>query len=153
MQQCLDVISEYGRKWRCNFNSSKSQIVIHCPRKNADMVLKLSGIPLNIVRNYKYLGIEIQNRLNWKIYKRRILCKAVRITTMIKAIWKINNKVKTMTMSDIWNSLVRPILEYGAEIWGFKRRPAAETLHRSFGRFLLGHRRNSSNGAVYGDLD
>ena len=55
-------------------------------------------------------------------------------------------------MFHIWNTLVRPLLEYGAEIWGFKKWEEAEILHRDYGRFLLGHQRYSSKAAIYGDL-
>ena len=43
-------------------------------------------------------------------------------------------------------------MEYGTEIWGFQKWAETDILHRSFGRFLLGHKKQSSNATVYGDL-
>merc|ERR1712081_111314 len=49
-------------------------------------------------------------------------------------------------------ALVRQVLEYGAETWGGGKWEAAKTLQRQIGRFILGHRRNSNNCTVLGEL-
>ena len=152
LKKCLTKITEYGIKWRCSFNGKKSQVVIHGRKIKNEHIFQIGNKILKQVQSYKYLGIEIQRNLNWKTYKDRILGKAKKITTMIKAMFLKNNKILITTMCKIWDSLVRPILEYGSEIWGFKEWPEAEILHRNYGRFLLGHYRNSTKGSIYGDL-
>ena len=52
----------------------------------------------------------------------------------------------------IWNMLVRPLLEYGAEIWGPEKWEDAEKLQRNMGRRILGVRQNVNNEVVYGEL-
>ena len=152
MKECLKVVTEYGERWRCTFNSSKSKIVLHGRKTKKGETFTLGHNPLEQVLSYKYLGLEIQRNLNWKLYKERALSKATRVTTLIKALFLKNNKITIQTMTQLWNALARPILEYGAEIWGFRKWAEADRLHRSFGRFLLGHKKHSSNASVYGDL-
>ena len=55
-------------------------------------------------------------------------------------------------MCNTWNALVRPVLEYGAEIWGSGSWEAGERLHHSFGKFLLGIGNRASNSFMYSEL-
>ena len=55
-------------------------------------------------------------------------------------------------MKRSWEGLVRPLLEYGVEIWGSLKWNEAETLQRKMGRYILGHWYNSNNGVVMNEL-
>ena len=52
----------------------------------------------------------------------------------------------------IWNTLVRSVLEYGAEVWGTEKWEDAEKIQRKMGRRILGIRENANNEVVYGEL-
>ena len=130
LTKCLRVVSEYGFKWRCKYNSKKSQILIHGRKPKKPTTFYLNEEALACVHAYKYLGVDIQRNLKWKNYKHRILGKAKRLTIMIKAMLKKNNRLYITTLVNTWNTLVRPILEYRAEIWGFGDWTEAEVLHR-----------------------
>ena len=51
-----------------------------------------------------------------------------------------------------WEVLVRPVLEYGCEIWGAGRWEEVERLQNSMGRRILGVNRKTSGAAVRGEL-
>ena len=48
--------------------------------------------------------------------------------------------------------MIRPVLEYGAEVWGGGRWLEAEQIMRKVGRTLLGVARNTNNEVVQGEL-
>ena len=48
--------------------------------------------------------------------------------------------------------MVKPILCYGCEIWGFKESQELESTELSFLKFILGLPQNATNAAVRGEL-
>ena len=53
---------------------------------------------------------------------------------------------------DFFDKLVRPILCYGAEVWGFSKINLQERVHLQFCKKLLGVKRTTQNDFVYGEL-
>ena len=53
---------------------------------------------------------------------------------------------------NLWEVLVRPILEYAAEVWGGGVWEAAEKLQREIGKLILGAPTRTANEVVLGDL-
>ena len=115
LQQMLDIVAEYAKKWRFELNPKKSEIVVFgskYPPKN--LTLQLGEHTLETVSCYKYLGIELTRTLKWTPYTERILEKATR---NMQKTWAMGIPggflgIKVSVMKR------RSILEYGCEIWG-----------------------------------
>ena len=102
--------------------------------------------------SYKYLGIEIEDKLKWSLFKKRLLEKANR---NMRAAMGMGNKKKHLSVKaaiGLWKALVLPILEYAAEIWGDREWKEAEILQRTIAKRILGLHKRSSTEAVLGDL-
>ena len=75
-----------------------------------------------------------------------------------KAIFKINKylnnfvSVSPRHYLDLFDKLVRPILQYGSEVWGFANAPVIERLHLRFCKRILGVKTSTQNDFVYGEL-
>ena len=119
LQKLLDIVSEYCYKWRCRINNKKSQVVIYTNKRTEPKKLSwiLNKKPIEQVNLYKYLGIEIERKRSWSIYKNKILKKAKRAAGFLKWIARANPFLKTKTLQKIWYGLGRSRLEYGAELF------------------------------------
>ena len=53
---------------------------------------------------------------------------------------------------DLFDKLVRPILQYGCEVWGFANALVIERLHLHFCKQILGVKKSTQNDFVYGEL-
>ena len=53
---------------------------------------------------------------------------------------------------DLFDKLIKPVLHYGCEIWGFQNAAPLERLHTQFCKRLLGVKRSTQNDFVYGEL-
>ena len=53
----------------------------------------------------------------------------------------------------LYDSLVSPIIEYGASIWGYKNVSCINAMHNRACRFFLGVGKYTPNAAVTGDMD
>jgi len=87
-----------------------------------------------------------------KKLKDRILKKAKKKYGLVLILHARHSFLSTLALTNIWQALVRPILEYAAEVWGEGNWEKAEILQREMGRNLLGHVGNSANESVLGDL-
>ena len=53
---------------------------------------------------------------------------------------------------DLFDMLIRPILCYGALIWGFSKPVQQESVHLQFCKQMLGVKKCTQNDFVYGEL-
>lgn len=56
------------------------------------------------------------------------------------------------TQINVFDTYVKSVLCYGAEIWGFHKGPDVERVHINFCKRILGVRKNTCNSAVYYEL-
>ena len=106
------------------------------------------------VKEYKYLGLEIQNSKKWMKYKERILKKAKKIVGYIKWVNRGNIFLSIKVLSKLWFGLGRSTLEYGAEIWGGGGQwEEAEKLQRKISRYILKAKENVNNNHLEGELN
>ena len=113
---------------------------------------KLGGKTIQQVDSYKYLGIVVKPNLRWDKFKHRLLEKAKKALVISWAMGIRSGHLTVTAALNIWNTLVRPHLEYGWKIWDPEKWEDAEKLQRKMGRRILGVRQNVNNEVVYGEL-
>ena len=59
---------------------------------------------------------------------------------------------KPSLLCHLFDSLIRPIANYGCEVWGYVKAEDLEVVHRRFCKFALGVPNTATNLAVYGEL-
>ena len=152
LKKGLKIATEFGKKWRCKYNAKKTQVVLFGKNKNKKHNWKIGTNEIKQVESYKYLGIEIENKMKWKLFKKRLLDKSER---NMRAAMGMGTRTKHLSVKaavGIWKAVVRPVLEYAAEIWGDKDWKEAEILQRTMAKRILGMKERASNEAVLGDL-
>ena len=55
-------------------------------------------------------------------------------------------------MLDLFENIVKPILFYEAEVWGFPKANAIERVHTKFCKNVLAVKCSTQNNFIYGDL-
>ena len=63
----LKICTKYGNLWRIKFNPLKSNIIKFGQHKNSNGSFLLNGLPLTITNKIKYLGVEIENQLDFDL--------------------------------------------------------------------------------------
>jgi hypothetical protein len=128
----MEVTSDYSKKWRFDFNYDKSAVVIfENARNSAPLTLgvcttecicghhwKLGDKLIVETDVYKYLGIELDKKLTFKLFKNRIADKARKSRTKIWNMGMRNGALSVKASIQLWESVVGSNLEYGAEVWG-----------------------------------
>lgn len=111
-----DIIHWLGRN---NFliNVNKTKIIEFKTKNLKDMPLNINhnGDPIERVNSYKFLGVNIDNFLNWKIHINAV-CK--KINKFVYALKRLSQVVSVETSLSAYHGYVSSVLNYGLIIWG-----------------------------------
>src|SRR3954466_7718503 len=119
LQKMLDIVTSKSRKWRFRVNpkKGKSEVMIfgRKPRKTKEgRKWKLAGEEIQETECYKYLGVELVGRLDYKKLKERYVAEARKRMMMVWAMGMRGGELPPKDCCMVWNALVRPV----AVIWG-----------------------------------
>ena len=108
---------------------------------------------LEVVNKYKYLGYTLTTKLSVDIALSEYAGKAKgRIVSIFRALYRLG-KIDLGVFFKLFDSQVKPILLYGAEIWGIKRRDIIEKVHLFACKKLLGVSVKTPNAFIYFELN
>ena len=148
LRRMNQVISDFAFKNRYRFNAKKSAVMVFSSNKTLIHQVRsehwlLSGEQVSVTDHYKYLGVDIlTNVKNWSKYLNRAIAVAGRISNDLGWICRREKGLLPRTAMTIWKSVVRPHLEYAAEIWAGdvpkKLMNRAENVQTNFARSILG---------------
>ena len=172
LQNSLNKLETYCKEWHLVVSIKKTKIVVFNKTGNLlkGFVFKYGGKHLELVREFKYLGITVT--ASGGLYSAR---EKLRKQTnkayfpMLRVLQKIN--FDTTTSLKFFDSLIKPILTYNCELWSQISRykleslecnklsleetyfdNPAEKLHLQFCRTVLGVSNKTSNLATLGEL-
>ena len=112
--------------------------MVYGARKKSKVEWMLGGGKVDQVDSYKYLGLEIKGNLGWTKFKERLIEKAKKTMRIAWAMGIRKGRLTVRAACGVWITLVRPILEYGAEILGAGEWEEAEKLQREMAKRILG---------------
>ena len=119
LEKSLSLVENYCNKWQLNVNISKTKILIFNRKFNSCLPpLKLCGKPIEYVKSFVYLGIEISNTGSFNPAISRLCSKATRAYYSLKQEFNIYNNTNPKVIMKLYETMIVPILTYGSEIWG-----------------------------------
>ena len=103
---------------RISLNASKTEFVIfRSPWKSLDCLprLKLSGKILIPSKSVKYLGVHIDEHLNWKAHTTSVALKLRRANG---ALSKLRHFVSSKILLNVYHAIFASHMRYACQIWG-----------------------------------
>ncbi len=116
--RALSVLKTYCKKWQLVVNVDKTKIVVFNKPSFKKKSLPYNEQDIEVVKEYTYLGIKISNSGSFTKAIKALHNSALRAYFSIKSICYQNAYCKPRTMVKLFDSMVKPILLYGSEIWG-----------------------------------
>ena len=113
LQHDLHTLHRWSKSWKMAFNGKKCH-VMHVTR-NITITrcsYTLGQDKLTPVSHHPYLGVELDDHLNWNEQTERARSKGVRMLNMIRR--NFTRGITLMIRCEIYKSLVRPSMEYGS---------------------------------------
>ena len=115
-QQDLDTLSSWATTWKISFNLTKCNIMLitRSPLKVIASQYRLCNSLLGEISCHKYLGVFIQDNLEWDFHVKSVKHKAVKIPCLLHRNF---SRSCQYVKSQAYNSLIRPHLEYASAAW------------------------------------
>lgn len=122
----LQKLGEWSEKWQMPFNVNKCK-VMHVGHHNPQEKYSLNGEELSTTEAEKDLGVIINNDFKFSTQCIEVEKRAQKLLGYIKRHFKYRNKETILTL---YNSLIRPHLEYAVQFWSPTLRKDIERLER-----------------------
>ena len=104
-----------------------------------------------MVDKFTYLGTNLTHTGNLSGAVKCLTDQALRAYyTSLKVLDRVKLDVKTQLR--LFDTMVTPILLYGAEVWGVYNYKEIDKLHLRFCKYILDVRQSTPSNAIYGEL-
>ena len=114
----LIKISEWLKINRLSLNAIKSKFMMF--KKTNKIVnspnLNIDGTPIEHISNFNFLGLTLDENLNWKHHKQKTANKCSRIIGIIN---KLKHYLPIHIKLSLYHALIQPHLNYCILVWGF----------------------------------
>ena len=117
LQNDVSHIQSWSSLNALTFNGSKCKQMLLSRKKKPTVCIPmvLNGQPLQIFNSFKYLGLMISSDLGWSTHIQYICSKAKKMLSILYR--QFSSNATESTMVKLYLSQVRPLLEYGVEVW------------------------------------
>ena len=131
LQKMLDDLSQWGKTCGLRFNPEKSVAVVFSRRrKQPPFHLKIDGKDIEYKSEVKYLGVTLDSKLHWTPHINEKLTKTKKYLGKVANMTRNNWGPKPKLMRWAYLGVVRPMLCYGAMIWGHRAPELIEKFRR-----------------------
>ena len=151
LQDKLNAFEEYCELWKLKVNVDKTKIMVFgSGRNNANYQFIYGGSIISIVKDFEYLGITFSKTFNFDLTKKRLSEKALRAMYELLKMGRLY-KLSIKLQLELFDKMIKPILLYGSEIWGFGKNDILERIQLKFYKILLNLKSSTPNYMVYGE--
>ena len=154
LQDALNNLSTYCYKWDLTVNTAKTKCIVF--RKNGQTykndTWSYRNEKLETVKEFKYLGFVLKSSGSCNSGIEALKASALKALFHIKSICQKYRQITPRTQIHLFNTLIKPILNYASEVWGASTAKCLDVFHRRFLKYILGVRDNIPDPYVYGEL-
>ena len=151
----LKTVHEWGVQHNMKFSRKKCKVLRitnkHAAKLDKYPIVLFGGQVLKVVDSHKYLGVVIDQKLTWRKNTEATAAKAEKSLRLILRLCDTKRGVSQRLLILLYESCVRPILEYASEVWGDVSKTNAQKLttvqHHAL-KASLGVNRRSHTGDV-----
>ena len=143
LQQCLNKIQKWALENGFKFSKTKTQCMHFCQLRGLhnDPVLKLEGVEIPVVDQYKFLGIIFDRKLSFIPHINYLKAKCQKVLQLLRVVAHTDWGADKLTLLKLYRSLVRSKLDYGCFIYGSARKSylrCLDSIHHLGLRLALG---------------
>ena len=159
LQNSLNKIQLYCKRWGLKINCDKTKVIeFNKPfRKIRPRSYIVDGEFIEVCKKFCYLGVEISSTGSFHSSMENACKKARRALYSLYASLNVyNNEGNIPLFIKLFNILIRPILTYGSEVWGYHCQKSGSPISKFINKFhktIMGVPNHTSNAAVHLDLN
>lgn len=154
LQKVLNILHRWCYKWRITVNETKSNIMhFRNPKKKKSCFnFKFGNTKLDIISKYKYLGILLDENLNFKSCVETLSEAGGRALSAIIGKFHTYKNITYNVYTKLYDATVWPILEYCASVWSYKKHVKPDQIQNRAIRYYLGVHKNAPILGIQADM-
>ena len=143
----LDSLLDWESKWQMSFHPDKCKVmsITRARKRKQSFSYHIRETMLETVKSAAYLGLELDERLDWSPHINKVMAKATRSLNFIRRNLRIGSQ---NVKSSAYRGLVRPPLDYWSIVWNphlARHIQQVEMIQRRATRFVLDRDHNTSS--------
>ena len=150
----MDVLSEWSHKWMLKINNGKTKVV-HFRKASTpatEYTFNIGDTVIERTDSYRYLGLHINDTLDFNFGVSILSQSSSRaLGTIISKHFSVGG-FPHEPYRRMYDTLVAPVMDYAAEVWGAKNYDQCNTVQHRAMRTFLGVSRCTPVAAMYGDM-
>lgn len=153
LQQQLNVIDQFCNETGMEVNLNKTEIIVFRnggPLKRNERWY-FRGNPVQTTSVYKYMGLLCTPSLSWHAAQEKLAMQAQKAVYSIYRYQRIYGNFTLSQLFSLFDALIKPILCYGAQIWGYKYVAEIENIQTSFCKRYLNVKKSTNTCIVLGE--
>ena len=154
LQKSIQILGDYCSKWDLRINLEKTKVMefIFSRRNDPSPLYNLYNQKIEVTKTYRYLGIVTTSNGSLKSATDTLAKQGQKsLFCLLKKALKLQFP-NSIVLSHLFDSLVRPVLEYGCETWGYVKAEEIEKARHKFIKFALGLPSTAADLAIYGEI-
>ena len=135
-------------------NRDKTKILHFRPAsvRRSDYTFVCGDIPLDYEKRYRYLGLWLDEHLDFKHTVRELSKSATRALGALYGKYISAGGMTNNVFAILFATLIEPIMYYGAGIWGTREHKLLNTVQNKAAILFLGTGKNALNLATQADM-
>lgn len=124
LQKSIQILGDYCSKWNLRINMEKTKVMEFRfqRRKDPSPSYSLYNQIIEVTKSYRYLGIILTSNGGLKTAADTLAKQGQKsLFCLLKKASKLQYP-NSLLLSHLFDALVRPVLEYGSETWGYMKR-------------------------------
>ena len=139
LQAQINIIFNFCQRTDLKVNMPKTEVIAF---RNGGYLREyerwhFNGEPIETVSSYKYMGLQITPKLIWTYAKE---CLSIQAKKSIVSLNKLQSTVGYFDYTEmfkLFDTMIKPVLCYGSEVWGFEISEQIENVHINFCKIFL----------------
>ena len=153
LQRQLNILQEYCKMWNLKVSEEKSKIMVF---RNGGKLRSYekwyyNNKLLETCTYFCYLGVHFSSVLSWSQNIKLRATKGLRALGCVQSLMYKIPKMDTRVLWKVFDTKIKPILHYGAEIWGFSDAVEIEKVQNNLCKKVLKINSRVPNIALQGE--
>lgn len=136
LQDHLNSLSIWYRKWRTQVNQTKSVQITFTTRRSTCPPVTMNNVPIPVKTETKYLGLHLDQRLTWNPH---IQAKRRQLDAKFRQMYWLMGRKSKLSLSNkvlLYKTMLKPIWSYGIQLWGCAKPTRIKTIQRFQSKIL-----------------
>ena len=151
----LKILTNWLSANKISLNAKKTEFIVFRPQSkslNSNPFIKLMGNRIYPSKSVKYLGVHLDEHLNWKTHVSSIASKLQRANGVLS---KIRHYVPLKSLVNIYHGIFASHIRYASQLWGLYDNAITHrilTLQKTALRLITFSHPRSPSSPIFGEL-